>query len=113
MPSRPGPVGAGPVLVSGQLAVAVLVLLAGTAGAGIVAADLLPGAHEGLRGLRIGTARVSEKHANFIVNPGRDARAADIEALIGHVRRVVRERTGVDLEPEVRIVGDAEGAPSR
>jgi UDP-N-acetylmuramate dehydrogenase len=60
----------------------------------------------GLKGFAIGGARVSEQHANFIVNPGRDARAADIEALIGHVRRVVRERTGVDLEPEVRIVGD-------
>ena len=61
----------------------------------------------GLKGLAIGGAQVSEKHANFIVNPGRDARAADIEALIGHVRRVVRERTGVDLEPEVRMVGEA------
>jgi UDP-N-acetylmuramate dehydrogenase len=59
----------------------------------------------GLKGYAIGGARVSEKHANFIVNPGRDARAADIEALIAHVHRVVRERTGVDLETEVRIVG--------
>jgi UDP-N-acetylmuramate dehydrogenase len=66
----------------------------------------------GLKGFAIGGARVSEKHANFIVNPSREARAADIEALIAHVRRVVRERTGVDLEPEVRIVGeDEEGAP--
>jgi len=65
----------------------------------------------GLKGHAIGGAQVSEKHANFIVNPGRDARAADIEALIGHVRRVVRERTGVELEPEVRIVGEGvEGA---
>jgi UDP-N-acetylmuramate dehydrogenase len=61
----------------------------------------------GLKGLAIGGAQVSEQHANFIVNPGRDARAADIEALIEHVRRVVQERTGVDLEPEVRIVGEA------
>ncbi len=67
----------------------------------------------GLKGFAIGGAQVSEQHANFIVNPGRDARAADIEALIGHVRRVVRERTGVDLEPEVRIVGEAEGAGAR
>jgi len=64
----------------------------------------------GLKGFAIGGARVSEKHANFIVNPGRDARAADIETLIVHVRRTVRERTGIDLEPEVRIVGAAEGA---
>jgi UDP-N-acetylmuramate dehydrogenase len=67
----------------------------------------------GLKGHAIGGARVSEKHANFIVNPDRAARAADIEALIGHVRRIVRERTGVDLEAEVRIVGDAAGASSR
>jgi UDP-N-acetylmuramate dehydrogenase len=50
---------------------------------------------------------VSEKHANFIVNPGGRASAANIEALIAHVRGVVRERTGIDLEPEVRIVGES------
>jgi len=61
----------------------------------------------GLKGFAIGDARVSEKHANFIVNPERVARAADIEALITHVREVVRTKTGVDLEPEVRIVGEA------
>jgi UDP-N-acetylmuramate dehydrogenase len=60
----------------------------------------------GLKGFAIGDARVSEKHANFIVNPKGTARAADIEALIGEVRRTVREKTGVDLEPEVRIIGD-------
>ena len=60
----------------------------------------------GLKGFAIGDARVSEKHANFIVNPKGTARAADIEALIGEVRRIVREKTGVDLEPEVRIIGD-------
>ena len=61
----------------------------------------------GLKGHAIGGAQVSARHANFIVNPGRDARAADIEALIAHVRGVVRQRTGVSLEPEVRIVGEA------
>jgi len=61
----------------------------------------------GLKGFAIGDARVSEKHANFIVNPERIARATDIEALIVHVRDVVRTKTGIDLEPEVRIVGDA------
>jgi UDP-N-acetylenolpyruvoylglucosamine reductase len=61
----------------------------------------------GLKGFALGGARVSEKHANFIVNPGGRARAADIESLIGHVREAVRARTGVELEPEVRIVGDA------
>jgi UDP-N-acetylmuramate dehydrogenase len=61
----------------------------------------------GLKGYAIGGARVSEKHANFIVNPGRHASAADIEALILHVQRVVAEKTGVTLEPEVRIIGEA------
>jgi len=61
-----------------------------------------------LKGYAIGNARVSEKHANFIVNPDGRARAADIEALIGHVRRVVVEKTGVALEAEVRIIGETE-----
>jgi len=60
----------------------------------------------GLKGRKVGEAQVSVLHANFIVNPGGHARAADIEALIGVVRATVRERTGVDLEPEVRIVGE-------
>ena len=62
----------------------------------------------GLKGHAIGGARVSEKHANFIVNPERRARAADIEALIAHVRDTVRRATGIDLEVEVRIIGEAE-----
>jgi len=61
----------------------------------------------GLKGLARGGARVSEKHANFIVNPKGAASAADIEALILHVRKTVLERTGVALIPEVRIVGEA------
>jgi UDP-N-acetylmuramate dehydrogenase len=61
----------------------------------------------GLKGYAVGGARVSEKHANFIVNPEGRARAADIEAIVGHVREVVRERTGVDLRPEVEIIGEA------
>ena len=60
----------------------------------------------GLKGFARGGARVSEKHANFIVNPRGAGLAADIEALIAHVRATVRDRTGVDLEPEVRIVGE-------
>jgi len=59
----------------------------------------------GLKGRRIGGAVVSEKHANFIVNTGK-ATAADIEALIDEVRATVQQRTGVRLEPEVRIVGE-------
>ena len=61
----------------------------------------------GLKGLERGGARVSERHANFIVNPRGTACAADIEWLIGTVRTRVLERTGVDLHPEVRIVGEA------
>ena len=60
----------------------------------------------GLKGYTIGGARVSEKHANFIVNPEGAAKAADIEAIIEHVRAVVRNRTGVDLEPEVQVIGE-------
>ena len=61
----------------------------------------------GLKGFAIGGAEVSAKHANFIVNPTRAARAADIERLIAHVRSVVRARTGVELVPEVRVLGEA------
>jgi len=53
---------------------------------------------------------VSEKHANFIVNPDGAARAADIEALVAHARETVRARFGVTLEPEVRVVGEHEVA---
>lgn len=60
----------------------------------------------GLKGYALGGARVSELHANFIVNPERRARAADIEALIAYVRETVRIRTGVLLEPEVRVLGE-------
>jgi UDP-N-acetylmuramate dehydrogenase len=60
----------------------------------------------GLKGHCIGKACVSEKHANFIINTG-GARAADIEALIGHVRDTVVREQGVHLIPEVRIVGVA------
>jgi len=59
----------------------------------------------GLKGLAHGGARVSEKHANFIVNPKGAALASDIEWLIERVRAVVQEKTGVALQVEVRIVG--------
>ena len=59
----------------------------------------------GLKGFRIGDASVSEKHANFIINHG-TARAADIEALILHVQRIVAEVHHIDLTTEVRIVGE-------
>jgi UDP-N-acetylmuramate dehydrogenase len=60
----------------------------------------------GLKGLARGGARVSEKHANFIVNPKGRASAADIEWLITEVKRRVYEMRGIDLIPEVRIVGE-------
>jgi UDP-N-acetylmuramate dehydrogenase len=61
----------------------------------------------GLKGHAIGGARISEKHANFIVNPERRASAADIEALIKHARAAVLSLHGIDLVPEVRLVGIA------
>ena len=60
----------------------------------------------GLKGKQIGGARVSEQHANFIVNMG-EATAADIENLINEVQAVVQKKAGITLHPEVRIVGDA------
>jgi len=60
----------------------------------------------GLKGLTVGGARVSEKHSNFIVNPGGVANAAAIESLIGKVQAEVRQRFGVELVREVRIVGE-------
>ena len=59
----------------------------------------------GLKGFRIGDASVSEKHANFIINHGH-ALAADIEALIVHVQGTVAKVHGLDLNTEVRIVGE-------
>ena len=70
-----------------------------------------PGGHAGrlieaagLKGARHGGAQISTLHANFIVNTG-GASASDVLALIGHARAAVRLRTGVLLEPEVRIWG--------
>lgn len=57
----------------------------------------------GLKGTQIGGARVSEKHAGFIVNAG-GATCGDVLALIRHVQETVYARTGVRLEPEVKIV---------
>jgi UDP-N-acetylmuramate dehydrogenase len=65
----------------------------------------------GLKGRRIGGAMVAEKHCNFIVNVG-GATAEDIETLIDEVRTAVARATGVHLELEVRIVGEA-SAPTK
>jgi UDP-N-acetylmuramate dehydrogenase len=59
----------------------------------------------GLKGLRIGGAVVSEKHANFIVNDQKGS-ATDVRRLMDHVRATIRERTGIELAYEVEFLGD-------
>jgi UDP-N-acetylmuramate dehydrogenase len=63
----------------------------------------------GCRGLTVGGARFSEKHANFVENLG-DATTADVVALMAEGRRRVRERFGVELEAEVQFLGEVEAA---
>src|SRR5207248_10760152 len=58
----------------------------------------------GLKGERRGGAQISEKHANFIVNLG-DATAADVVQLIALARGMVLAATGIERQPEVRLVG--------
>jgi len=58
----------------------------------------------GLKGRQIGGAQISPKHANFIVNLG-GARADDVLALMAEMRRCVHERFGIELEPEIRVIG--------
>ncbi len=64
----------------------------------------------GLRGFAIGGARISPKHANFIENAG-EARTVDAVALIAEARRRAREEFGVELQPEVQLVGPVEIPP--
>ena len=59
----------------------------------------------GLKGLRVGGAQVSEKHAGFVVNTG-NATAEDVLGLIFEVQKRVYEKHGVKLYPEVRIIGE-------
>ena len=59
----------------------------------------------GLKGLTVGGAQVSEKHAGFVINRG-GATCADVEELIAQIQRQVLDRTGVTLEPEVKIIRD-------
>jgi UDP-N-acetylmuramate dehydrogenase len=56
-----------------------------------------------LKGYRVGGAEVSPIHANYIVNTG-GATAADVRAVIDHVRTTVRDRFGIDLRLEVKII---------
>ncbi len=58
----------------------------------------------GLKGERRGGAQISDRHANFIVNLG-EATAADVIELIALARATVLARTGIELSPEVRLVG--------
>jgi UDP-N-acetylmuramate dehydrogenase len=60
----------------------------------------------GLKGMRSGDAEVSTKHGNFIVNRGH-ASAADVIGLIHKVRRMIKQKTGVRLDLELKIVGEA------
>ena len=59
----------------------------------------------GLKGYTVGGAQVSEKHAGFVVNRG-SATAADVLQLIADVRRIVMEKAGVELHPEVLVIGE-------
>lgn len=60
-----------------------------------------------LKGYRLGDAIVSPKHANFIINCGK-ARSDDVEALMQLIETKVRERFGIQLHPEVKILGQRE-----
>ncbi|MCS6825387.1 MAG: UDP-N-acetylmuramate dehydrogenase [Caldilinea sp.] len=62
----------------------------------------------GLKGFAIGGVQVSRQHANFLINPGGvgGATAADVIGLIRHIRRVVADRFGILLKPEIQLVGE-------
>lgn len=64
----------------------------------------------GLKGLRRGGVSVSERHANFFVASD-EAAAQDVYDLVTEVRQTVLERTGTDLQPEIRFIGDFGGRP--
>jgi UDP-N-acetylmuramate dehydrogenase len=60
----------------------------------------------GLKGFAIGGARVSPKHANFFEN-FQNAKASDVLALVEKVRVTIREKFGVELELEMKVIGEA------
>jgi UDP-N-acetylmuramate dehydrogenase len=77
-----------------------------------------PGTHAGRlideaggKGVSVGGASVSTRHANFIVTTD-DARAADVMDLIRRIQDLVESRTGIRLDPEVHVLGDLDPAPS-
>ncbi len=57
----------------------------------------------GLKGFEIGGAKVSDKHANFVINTG-NATATDVMSLISHIKKTVLEKTGYELECEVKLI---------
>ena len=59
----------------------------------------------GLAGFSVGGAQVSKKHCGFVINH-KGATAADILAVIRHVQKAVKERFGVDLQTEVKLLGE-------
>ena len=59
----------------------------------------------GLKGYAVGGAMVSDKHAGFVVNTG-NATTADILAVIGHCKKTVKEKFGVELETEIKFLGE-------
>ena len=59
----------------------------------------------GLAGHTVGAAQISQKHCNFIINLG-GASASDIEQLIAHAKQLVKTAHGVELQPEIRIIGE-------
>ncbi len=71
---------------------------------GLYAAQLIENCD--LKGKRIGGAVISTKHANFIINENK-ATAADIESLINLVQQTVKQKLDIELQTEVKIVGDS------
>ena len=59
----------------------------------------------GLKGCSVGGAKVSDKHANFVINTG-NATAADVMSLISHIKKTVLENTGYELECEVKLISE-------
>ena len=57
----------------------------------------------GLKGFSVGGAQVSDKHAGFVINTG-NATSQDIHALIDHIKAVIRQKEGIEIEPEVRFL---------
>ena len=62
----------------------------------------------GLSGFSVGDAQVSEKHCGFVINTG-NATARDVRNLMADVQRIVEEKYGVKLEPEVKFLGEFDG----